>query len=104
MASLNRPWLVLALGWYLLAPLIRADYSFDTSAPLREWYHGSAFDTATACEEERQRWVREATEIVRASPREGEAGRMSRGLLQGALLSICVACDDPRLGDGSPRL
>jgi hypothetical protein len=103
-ASLNRPWLFLALGWYLLAPPIRADYSFDTSAPLRKWYHGGAFDTAAVCEEERQRWMREATEIARASPREGEAGKMSRGLLRGALLSTCVGSDDPRLGDSSPRL
>ena len=97
------PWFFLTLGWYLLAPPIQPDYSHNTAAPLPEWHHGGAFDTAAACEEERQRWMRDAAEIARASPREGEAGKMSRGLLGGALLSICVASDDPRLSNAPPR-
>jgi hypothetical protein len=54
-----------AVGWYLLTPPIRTDYSFNTSAPLKEWYHGGAFDTAAACEQERRQWAAETAAMSR---------------------------------------
>jgi hypothetical protein len=93
------------VGWYLLTPPVRADYSFNTAAPLKEWYHGGAFDTAAACEQERRQWAAEAAAMVRASPKTGEAKDLSRGLFKGALLSICVwaECESRRIDPGRAR-
>lgn len=71
---------------------------YKDTAPLTEWKHFEAFDTAFECEEERHKLVEEAKkrkEQVARSTKEAREAALSQVLHY--ISSRCIASDDPRL-------
>lgn len=85
---LSWPVSVSGQGWYLLEP---RDAEMVTSRkPLREWVQLGAFDSADACEQFRDRYLKTVL-------RESLKGQLSSDSMGLAAHSRCIAGDDARL-------
>jgi hypothetical protein len=75
-------------GWYLMLPPVAHDERgrpyFDEGAPLGEWQHMGAYDSAAQCEE------------VKLSQRVGVKGKWVN-VPNANGYKRCIATDDPRL-------
>ena len=75
-------------GWYLMLPPIvqddRGQPYYDDEAPLSEWQHMGAYDSAAQCEE------------IKLSQRTGVKGKMVK-MPDARGYKRCIASDDPRL-------
>lgn len=82
-------------AWYLLLPPTTREGGFDVSKPLREWKQVGAFDSALACERDRQR-TREELEEMANSLRGKDSELASRANVW-LFFARCVHVSDPRL-------
>ena len=94
---LSRPAVILAVGWYVMAPPLIGpsamnDLRVDVKAQLSEWTSNGSFDTASECREALAEQTRDLKN--RAAAATGTAKNNLRLL---ALMSQCIATDDPRL-------
>ena len=89
------PTVAWAHGWYLLIPPIESlsPPKVDTALPLRTWAPEGSYDTAAAREEARTKHLNEASQVLKASPKD-ELLQLA-GLMW--IFSRCVSSDDPRL-------
>jgi hypothetical protein len=79
-------------GWYLMDPPYRA----GQNAPLVQWKHAQAFDSARECQEERERREGSARRALREAREENDRVQISH-LIVFYEHSRCIASDDPRL-------
>lgn len=78
------------LGWYLMTPPLRSPGGeLEPEAPLSKWRSPHAFDTAKACENAKESFVKSAKREKERDPAAAFSGAI--------LLSQCIASDDPRL-------
>jgi hypothetical protein len=83
---------VMFSSWYLLTPPISGDERIEVGAPLAQWQRGLAFSVEGRCADEL------ISEISRAAKDPAATARTLSRLKS----SICIADDDPRLGQATP--
>ena len=104
------------LGWYLMVPQVKPNTGkVDFKAPLAQWNQMGAFDTATACEKERDsrlassdKAVDELNAELKAVPDKSQPLKDAAPKVYEDYVSVtsfvlemkasrCIASDDPRL-------
>ncbi|MGA9722930.1 MAG: hypothetical protein WBQ86_10765 [Candidatus Binatus sp.] len=96
------------VGWYLMtAPVSDQRTIIYQDAPLSQWEKAESFDSESHCEAKRRVIITDSQEAVALAPnsevdedtRQGAANAFNQ-----AVVSRCVAADDPALGNNTPRL
>ncbi len=96
-------WLAIALivGWYLMTPPTipgRWDIG-DLDAPIRRWAQRDSYDSASACRDDRQKYVNSYLEETNNKDNHFNANQKAYGNLMAWLYAngLCIEADDPRL-------
>jgi hypothetical protein len=80
------------LGWYLMTPPLRSPGGeLEPDAPIARWRSAHAYDSAGECEKARE-------SFVKSTKSEKAAAETDRRFSSAILQSLCIASDDPRLG------
>ena len=87
-------------AWHLLTPPGDKDLNINVRAPFSQWDQNAAFDTAQACEQQKNYFIiMSHKEALRDKGTQSE--RSSDYISRLMLFSLCVTSDDPRLAAAS---
>jgi hypothetical protein len=92
------------VGWFLMTAPVSEQGAIHQDAPLSEWTKASHFDSESDCDVWRKEKIRDSEDEVELAPKSeaDEDGKQDADKdLNAALVSQCVADDDPRLTGGN---
>jgi hypothetical protein len=88
------------VGWYLMTAPVTEQGAINQDAALSEWTKASHFDAESDCDARRKEKIRDSEDEVELAPKseaDEDGKRDADKDLNAALVSQCVADDDPRI-------